>query len=356
MIQMGRYTAALLLIATGVALVVDQTSDTQYLRMFLDWWPLIFVALGVEVILLSLIYRSSDKRLRFSFGSLFSALVIAFMALVLTGFGEGKVNVENWRFWEYGYKQYERPAETYAIPDNTSKIRITNTNGDVILRTGDADEMVIESVVNYFSFLGDEQANKLHSESSVEVKQGETMEIDVSGKRYRQWFWRITAQIDVTITVPRDRSLDYEIDLSNGDVIVQDLETSRRLTVRSSNGDIEVRNTSGELDILTRNGDVEVSGAVSELSIKSNNGDVSVNSPAVNGDWEVETNNGDITLRVPDQGDYRIKGERNAGDFSTSFSWLKNSRGRIEGQIGDGTYTITVETNNGDIDISHYRE
>jgi len=356
MIQMGRYTAALLLIATGVALVVDQTSDTQYLRMFLDWWPLIFIVLGMEVILLSLIYRSPDKKLRFSFGSIFSALAITFIALLLTGFGEGKLNAENWRFWEYGFKQYERPAETYAIPDNTSKIRITNTNGDVIVQSGDTEELVIESVVNYFSLLSEEQVQEVESESGVEVKQGETMEIHVSSKRYRQWFWRITAHIDVTVTIPRDRMLDYEIDLSNGDVIVRNLDASRQLKVESGNGDITVLNTGGEMDILTRNGDVEVSGAVSTLKIKSNNGDVVVRSPSVSGDWEVETNNGDISLQVPEQGDYRIRGERNAGDFSTTISWLKISRGRIEGQIGQGTYSIETETNNGDIDISYYRE
>lgn len=354
MIQMGRYTAALLLIATGVALVVDQTSDTHYLRMFLDWWPLVFIALGIEVILLSLIYRQSDKRLRFSFGSMFGALAIAFVALLLTGYGEGKVNVENWRFWESGFRQYERPAERYAIPDNTRKIRITNANGDVILRPGDTDELVIESVVRYFNFFGEEQTGE--PESSVSITQGETMEIEVSGQRYRQWLWRISAQVDVTVTIPRDRSFDYEVDLSNGDVIVRDLEVSRKLKVELSNGDITVHHAGGELDLVTRNGAVDVIGARSALRIKTNNGHVSARSPVVGGDWSVETDNGDITLEVPEQGDYSIRGERDTGHFSTSISWLKISRDRIEGRIGEGTYSISADTDNGDINISYYRE
>lgn len=358
MIQMGRYTSALLLIATGVALVVDQTSNTQYMRLFVDWWPFIFIALGIEVILLSLIYRKPDARLRFSFESVISAIAITFMALLLTGFGEGKVNIENWRFWEYGFKTYERPAVTTALQPDTSKIRITNTNGDVVLRTGDTDEIVIESTIRYFNILGEERAREIESESasSIEVTQGETLEINIAGKRYRYLLWRVTTVIDVTITLPRDHSLDYEIELRNGDLALHDLQVRNRVKAETRNGDILVRDTAGELDVLTRNGDVEVSGVESALKVRTNNGDISVGSSVINGDWKVETNNGDITLRVPEQGDYRIAGERNVGDFSTSISWLKISRDRIEGQIGEGTYSIDAETNNGDIEISYYRD
>lgn len=376
----------MLLIATGVALVLDQTSDTSYLRLLIEWWPMLLVMLGVEVIILSLIYRDRDKeaKLHFSGGSVFGAVLITMVVMLLTGFGSGKVELTSWRFWEHAWQRYERPVERITLGDETKMIRIFNRNGDVVLRSGEVDQVEIQSVVLYSNLLSEETSRKIQEESTLQITEGEALEIRASGKRYRQFFWQREALMNVTITVPAYSELDYQLELSNGDVVVSQLQPADQITVRTSNGDVEMSQITGDTNILTRNGDIHLSdmdgkavldtrngdieiatitsaveamtsngdvvvtGAAEAVSIRTSNGDVVVRSGSINGDWRIVTKNGDIVLSVPQQGDYRIRGE---GDITTTIPWLDRRRNKVEGQIGSGTYMIDAETKNGDLVI-----
>jgi len=388
MVHMGRYTSALLLIATGVALVLDQTSDTQYLRMLLDWWPLILIVLGAEVIVLSLIYRHNGSKLQFSLGSVFGAAVIMLLVMLLTGFGDGKMNMNNWRFWEHAWKEVERPVERIVVDDHTKTIRIRNTNGKVIVRSGETDQIEVATVLRYSNLLGEDQSRAVEEESTLQITDGEILEIKAAGKRYQQFFWQTEARMDLTITVPIEHEFDYDLELSNGDVTAHDLQAADQVTIRTSNGDIEVRQVKAAVDITTRNGDIQISdmdsnvvlktsngdisisgisaaidantsnGDVdvfdisSSLSIHTSNGDVTLRSSTVGGNWKIDTRNGDIELYVPEQGDYRVRGIGDIDDVT--IPWLTADKDSVEGQIGSGSHFIDAETNNGDIDIRTY--
>lgn len=387
-IHIGRYTSALLLIATGVALVLDQTSDTSYLRLLIEWWPMLLVMLGIEVIVLSLIYRNRDggAKLRFSGGSIFGAVLITMVVMLLTGFGSGKVELTSWRFWEHAWQRYERPVERITLGDETTMIRIFNKNGDIVLRSGEVEQVEIESVVLYSNLLSEETSRAIREESTLQITEGESLEIRAQGKRYRQFFWQREARMNVTITVPADYELDYQLELSNGDVSVSQLQSAEQIRVRTSNGDIEMSRITGDTNVLTRNGDilltdmdgkaildtrngdikiesitsaveavtnngdVLVTNAAEAVSIRTSNGDVVVRSDSIDGDWKIVTKNGDILLSVPQQGDYRIRGE---GDIHTTIPWLERKRKKVEGQIGNGTFMVDVETKNGDLIIEY---
>lgn len=58
--RVGRFTAVLLLIATGVLLLGDALQGTERLLLLLKWWPLTLVLWGLEYIALLLISRRSQ--------------------------------------------------------------------------------------------------------------------------------------------------------------------------------------------------------------------------------------------------------------------------------------------------------
>ena len=60
-VRVGRYTAAALIVAVGVLLILDKRWGTDYVYEMVDWWPLLLIALGVEYILLFLWTRSKKK-------------------------------------------------------------------------------------------------------------------------------------------------------------------------------------------------------------------------------------------------------------------------------------------------------
>jgi hypothetical protein len=387
MIHMGRYTSALLLIAVGVALIFDQTSGTRYLHMLVEWWPAVLILLGVEVILLSVIFSGRDTRFVFSFGSVFWSLLITSAVLVLTGFGEEKLDLKRLRLWEYASREIERPVERIAVSGGTETIRIINKNGNVAIRAGETDHIEVQSVLKIPGWIGDNGARKAEEEAALRITEGKTTEIEASGRQYRYLFWMFGTRIDMVITVPSGLDVSYELDLMNGDVSVYDSATSKRITIQTRNGDVDIRGVAGELQVTTRNGDievidagsdvvlstdngsisitkvsgdieaetdngdVEVSGIGSSLRVRTSNGHVTLVSPVVNGDWNVETSNGDIRLRIPEQGDYRLVGK---GDAETKFSWLKVRRGEVEGQVGSGLHLIELRTRNGDLEIRDY--
>lgn len=388
MIHVGRYTAALLLIVTGVALVLDQTSGTQYLRTMSSWWPVILIILGVEVILLSLIFRERGARLQFSFGSVFGAVIIVFVVMQITGFGEGQFDVKRLRFWEFAWKEVERPVERISIDDSTETIRILSRNSKVVVQSGESDEIEIQSVLKYLNILGEKQAREVEEQSKIHITEGKTLLIEPKGKRYRNLFWQNEARIDLVITVPSQMVFAYDLQLTNGDVTISNLDTDDRIRIRTTNGDITVDTVSGELDISTRNGDIRLRNADSSVQIKTSNGDINISnvsssvqavtsngdigvvnvysgldirtsngdvvirSPEVRGDWQIETRNGDVSLYVPETGDYRLQGTGPTG--RVTLPWLKVKSRSVEGQTGDGTYLVELKTNNGDLDIQSY--
>lgn len=385
MIHIGRYTSALMLIATGFALVMDQTSDTRYIRMLIDWWPLVFILLGAEVIILSMLYRNRDTKLRFSFNSVFGAALIAVVVMLFTNFGEEKFDKDNWRFWESIFQGVEMPVERFVVDNETEIIRILNKNGDVIIQPSDSKQLEIQTELKFSNFISEEQARKIAENSEVVVKPGRTLQIEAKGERYRHIFWKQEATMNLTISIPRDRLFDYQLELSNGDVHIDGVDVRNNQTVRTSNGDVEIRHSSGkvnvstsngDIDLLaidgdvsvqtsngdvvvtditgtiiaqTTNGDIEVSSVPEDLQLRTTNGDVVVRSTTVAGSWRIDTNNGDIVLTVPEVGDYRIRGK---GDITTSIPWLEVKRNRVEGELGSGLYAIEAETNIGDLIIS----
>lgn len=60
-VRVGRYTAAALIIAVGVLLILDKRWGTDYVYEMVDWWPFLLVVLGVEYIVLFLWTRRRKR-------------------------------------------------------------------------------------------------------------------------------------------------------------------------------------------------------------------------------------------------------------------------------------------------------
>lgn len=62
MIKVGRITAALLTVAVGVMVLVDQLFGLRSIRLLLVWWPCIFVLWGLEMMASAKRRRSPDGK------------------------------------------------------------------------------------------------------------------------------------------------------------------------------------------------------------------------------------------------------------------------------------------------------
>ncbi|MDR1824800.1 MAG: DUF4097 family beta strand repeat-containing protein [Bifidobacteriaceae bacterium] len=145
----------------------------------------------------------------------------------------------------------------------------------------------------------------------------------------------------------------------NGDLDLSNLTCA--VGIETDNGDIELRNVTGNVTVSTDNGslnanrissdqftvdsdnaDVEVSGLAAQVvRLTTQNGDLDVVMDEVPREVTVESKNADLDLAVP-HGDYEVSIEKDHGD---SDSQVKSTSG--------ASNTITIVTENGDIDLSY---
>lgn len=196
-----------------------------------------------------------------------------------------------------------------------------------------------------------------------------------------------------TMRVPHRVVLE-RIKTSNGSVRVEGLEGSARLSssngsarasrikgpveISTSNASIEVTDIAGNAILRTSNGGVRADGVrgafqatTSNGSINARLGDPEPNSPirlnTSNGSVElsinqlrnnsvsVDTSNSSITLRLPQNLGAQLRASTSHGnvttDFDVSLRAGRISKNSIDGTIGSGGPTITLDTSNGSIRV-----
>lgn len=109
--------------------------------------------------------------------------------------------------------------------------------------------------------------------------------------------------------------------------------------VRTSTGDIAVRDLRGELRLSTSTGDVTaVDVASPAIDVSTSTGDIRLTVTAPPQTVTARTGTGDVTVRVPEGGSYRVQTDTGIGDTRISVP-RDNSASR----------SITVRTSTGDI-------
>lgn len=126
----------------------------------------------------------------------------------------------------------------------------------------------------------------------------------------------------------------------NGTVIARGIDGS--LKGETSNGEIELARVKGPVEVETKNGNIAMEDVSGRMSARTNNGNVKAASGVVGGDWHVSTARGRITLRVPENGDFRIDA-RTGGEVHTDLD-LKVRNRRATGTFGSGTHSIELES------------
>ena len=161
-VRVGRYTAAALIVAVGVLLILDKRWGTDYVYEMVDWWPLLLVVLGVEYILLFLVTRRrriavSDNqgekikiRFRPDAKGILTSLVLAASVFIVTEQDHymhlwNRVSL-NLGAASMDYSQaagYMEDKGTIRVPVgmDTSDIVFEGVNGDISVQRGDTEEI-----------------------------------------------------------------------------------------------------------------------------------------------------------------------------------------------------------------------
>ncbi|PUA35428.1 hypothetical protein C8Z91_30530 [Paenibacillus elgii] len=402
----GRYTAAILLVCVGGAVIADKTTGTHLTAMLADWWPLLFILLGIEYILFNIKFRNSDRQLKLDIGGIIFAVLIAAVVIVSTQSGELLKKFSGWTvngtidMMAEG-KKFDKGITAIELPAPVDNVKLDNENGNVVLKSGAVDQLQVDVKV-YVKGVSDDDAQALANESKLEHSvSGNTLKIQAVAKEYEgvgALFGNRKPRMDLVVTLPAEHKVNVELQMRNGNIDASGLPIKQRLYGRTTNGEIRLENLQGELDLGTSNGKVQTyrtvgpltlkstngqmelkdhqgdaklktgngelrienvtgalqvetnngavtaQGAFKGVKIQSSNGAIEVSSTVVDGDWDVRTSNGKVGVKLPQKGDYRIEGEGNEGDIKTDLP-LSVQEDSVTGTVGSGKYTIKLHTN-----------
>ncbi|NHN35350.1 DUF4097 family beta strand repeat-containing protein [Paenibacillus agricola] len=379
----GRFTAALLLIAVGAAVIMDRYLNTSLTALLMEWWPVLFISLGLEYILLNMKYGESDKQLRLDLGGVIFAVLIS---AVVIGSTHTTASFQNWfgsmsfgqsfggPFTEGEGKKFQKEIVLIPLAPGLERISLNNqTNGNVTIQSGSNSQVQIETTV-YVALDDEQESAKVANESQVKQSMnGQTLKLIAEGKEYGSGFWSTRRpQIDVVITVPAQLQASMDIELTNGRLKAEQLVLKRSFKVNTTNGEIQLNGieadielestnarvttmkTKGRLKLETTNGSIEVGDHQGDAQLESTNGELKVT--GVTGVITAETTNGDITIAEAQRA---LKVETTNGTIEVAShtvngDWeLKTNHGDMNLTLpASGDYKVKGDTNNGHVQNS----
>ncbi|WP_248928267.1 DUF4097 family beta strand repeat-containing protein [Paenibacillus hamazuiensis] len=401
--KVGRFTAAVMLICVGLAVIADKSTGSHFTQLALQWWPVLLILLGVELVLYNFRHANADKPLRLDVGGILLALILS---AVVMGGSQATQFYEKWMSFdgvlsyadESGYK-FEKAAVSIPLDADTEKLFVENPSGSVSVKAGPVEQVQVEAVV-WVDKVGQDEAATIAEQSGVEWDTSRSvLSIKAQGKEYGEkgLFSRRKPRVNLTVILPAKQKVDVELKLTNGKAEAAQLPIREELSVRTTNGEIavtdlsgnvslsttngqivaskiggyadlettngsvalkeiqgnvEAKTTNGEvqadhvngsLTVKTTNGTVTVTEATGQLEIQTNNGSIRAQSRKVGGDWELKASHGAIDLALPANADMEVDGEGRLTDVRSDFP-LNISKDSVSGRIGKGTYELKLDT------------
>ncbi|MEO2256930.1 DUF4097 family beta strand repeat-containing protein [Paenibacillus amylolyticus] len=315
-VRVGRYTAAALIIAVGVLLILDKRWGTDYVYEMVDWWPFLLVVLGVEYIVLFLWTRRRNKvqsdnpsnpdeqikvRFRPDAKGILTSLILAASVFIVTEQDHymhlwNRVSL-NLGAASMDYSQaagYMEDKGTIRVPVrmDTSDLVVEGVNGDISVQRGDTDEIEVRTVI-WVDQTTEVQAKAVAAASFVETDGTKVIYIKATGKTYGD-NEKTQPRMNLTITIPDDRRFNLDIRTSNGAILLNRPEAISTILAETGNGRIRITNAVGDISGKTLNGDVIVANAIGNVDLDSNRGDMKAR--GISGDVDLATQVGSISI------------------------------------------------------------
>ncbi|WP_405157940.1 DUF4097 family beta strand repeat-containing protein [Paenibacillus sp. FSL H8-0283] len=315
-VRVGRYTAAALIIAVGVLLILDKRWGTDYVYEMVDCWPFLLVVLGVEYIVLFLWTRRRNKvqsdnpsnpdeqikvRFRPDAKGILTSLILAASVFIVTEQDHymhlwNRVSL-NLGAASMDYSQaagYMEDKGTIRVPVrmDTSDLVVEGVNGDISVQRGDTDEIEVRTVI-WVDQTTEVQAKAVAAASFVEADGTKVIYIKATGKTYGD-NEKTQPRMNLTITIPEDRRFNLDIRTSNGAILLNRPEAISTILAETGNGRIRITNAVGDISGKTLNGDVIVANAIGNVDLDSNRGDMKAR--GISGDVDLATQVGSISI------------------------------------------------------------
>jgi len=408
-IRVGRYTAALLIIVTGILLIIDEVQGSEYMLLLLKWWPMLAIMWGLESILIYWFRRherGTGSRPQLDMKGLSLAIILCASVFIVTQQAHylylwNKVSLNltaaGVDFSEQEGGSFNKEVQNVPVAFDSENIVINNINGNVVLHREPIDNIQISTEVWVDQITGPER-EAIVEQSLVEISEGTTINIATTSKAYGQSGKR-QPRMNLSIALPENRRFNLDVRTMNGNIKLENINAIENISLESANGMLELYNvlgnvkgktlngvvrivnlegdadisssqgnmeatdTSGTLKLLTQVGNISVIRALSDVDIRTKNGDIYVSQSQmslkaeslnggitvyayqIGGNWDIYSAVGVMNLYLPLEANYKLNGKITFGDIHSSIPEFTIVNKTILGTVGEGDYSIRVEGN-----------
>ncbi|QJC51217.1 DUF4097 domain-containing protein [Paenibacillus albicereus] len=391
--RFGRLSAILLLAACGAILLWDQIRERNDIGLLSEWWPVLFVLAGAEMLLFQLLERRRPgRRLTIGAGAAAAAVLLIGSAYAVTQYGglpfrwldqyAGRTSLENLSE-EKGF-HFEQEPIFLALEGQVASVIIDNPNGDVTVRAASdpSSRQVTVQAELWVDTEDSKEADHVREKSKLKVSSEGKLEIAAQGMPYGANGSRLP-RYNLIVTMPADLEASFRSDetaplpmlplpsMPSGlfspspssvptNVAAQSADRS---SAGSSASAVSSVATAGPSMLPSPSAEPEASPSPSpsasptpgpeavKLLLHAGNGNVSMSGLTAEGGLTVKNGNGAIELRdlrgkvEADTTSGNITAERIAGDAALSARDGSIQASRIDG-------SINAYTSNGNLEIS----
>ncbi|EHB59509.1 MULTISPECIES: DUF4097 family beta strand repeat-containing protein [Paenibacillus] len=305
-VRVGRYTAAVLLISTGVLLLMDEWKGTDYVFLLQWWWPMLFVLLGMEYLVRYSLSVVLGRRKEFRFRPDLRGVGLAvFLTASVFVISQQEHFLHLWNrvslnltaagvdYSEAADNRFDKPVLEIPAELSTEKIVIDHLNGDISIVRRNVDDIIVEAEI-WVDQEEPSMAAAIAEQSIVEATEGSTVTIRSKGKSYGESGKR-QPRINLNITLPDDRRFNMEVRTMNGAISLRDVQAIDKISLETGNGPISLAGIYGNVTGKTLNGEVMARGIIGDVKLSTNRG--SMTAVDIAGETDLSSQVGNMTVK-----------------------------------------------------------
>lgn len=359
--KVGKITLAITLIGAGLVLIAEKFLTIPFRELF-KLWPLLLIALGLEMILSVVFFgRRKDVILRFDRIALMAAIIFSLVASgVSNTFGltdlSPQVMFDGMKFKHQKTENFVK--ENISAGETVTKLVVDSSFGDMELVPSTDKSIKIEAQATLHFNEKDAATNGL--EKLFTISEGATTTIKVNSPENFAKNALTRTKLVLTVYVPEGvtlqasntfgktsaNGLNGTINLVNKHGALEVEKITGTLSAENSFGSIQVRNISGGTKVINRNGSIDISDITGSLSSDNNFGSTEIDN--VSGNATVSSSNGAIRVmnvkgNLTSQNSF---GKVDASDIGGDTQ-ITNANGATE--VSDANGNIAIKSSFGSV-------
>lgn len=341
--RVGTFTAGILFVVLGVLFTAGNIYNFNAAAVFIRWWPIIIIMLGIELYVYSSGRKADGSRLRFDVTALIMILMTVVICSIAYAISRANFNIDT---KSVSLSKYETVVtKDQSIPSaGVQKLLTANCFGDVFIKSSYDSSIKVHSEIHIKN--NDESYARKLCDKLITLSSGSQTHItnnydDMGIDRSK------VQSVEANLTIYLPKGIDAEVKNQFGDIKAEGLDKSLRavtgngdVDVNSITGDTYIQDVFGKVRTSTLGGAVTVSGKNNEIYVQSVVKDANITNTfgkveisGVTGNVHINNNNGDI----------RASDIAGGTDISSQFGdiSLMNAAGPVK-----------IANSNGDVDVS----